>query len=170
LGRLGSDAGGIFVKEKGDDRAEGSGEEQKTEDGEEDASWMGDDAVNSGDAGAGVGEHEAEECESHPAGDVEAAASGGDRENDHDRETGESQRDDEFEVDAARVGDEQNEGRGCFERNELEHSAPTSIYGIESRHKISPHGIALDHFAATTERGTQRVEMHGVERVATTPG
>jgi len=102
--------GRIFVEEECEDGAEGGGEEEEAGDGEGDAGGVCDDAVDCGDAGAGIGEDEAEEGEADPAGDVEAAACGGDGEDDHDGETGERERDDELEVEAARVCSEENEG------------------------------------------------------------
>ena len=116
--------GRIFVEEECEDGAEGGGEEEEAGDGEEYAGGMGDDAVDCGDAGAGVGKDEAEEGEADPTGDVEAAAGGGDGEDDHDGEAGERERDDELEVEAARVCGEQSvkdEGGWCFERDEREH-------------------------------------------------
>jgi hypothetical protein len=105
---------GIFVEEEGDDRAEGGSEEEEAGDGEEHAGGLGYEAVDSGDASAGVGEDEAEEGEADPSGDVEAAARGGDGQNDHDREAGECERDDKFEIETVGIGGEKSEqGDGC---------------------------------------------------------
>ncbi len=122
-----SEAGGIFVEEEGEDGAEGGGEEEEAGDREEDAGGATHEAVDSGDASAGVREDKTEEGEADPAWNVKAATRGGDGEDDHDGEAGESERDDDFEIYAARIGGEENKSRWLFERDELEHSGPTSV-------------------------------------------
>jgi hypothetical protein len=129
VGQSVSNEGRIFVEEEGDDGAEGGCEEEEAGDGEENTGGFADEAVDTGDAGAGVGEDEAEECEADPAGDVEAAAGGGDGEDDHDGEAGKGERDNEFEIEAVRIGDEkseQDEGGWCCDGDEREHDSLTS--------------------------------------------
>ena len=65
--------------------------------------------MDSGDACAGVGEDEAEEGEADPSRDVEAAACGGDWDDNHDGEAGKRERDDEFEVEAVGICGEYNQ-------------------------------------------------------------
>src|ERR1700734_140674 len=68
VGQSVSNEGRIFVEEEGDDGAEGGCEEEEAGDGEENTGGFADEAGDTGDAGAGVGEDEAEECEAAQPG------------------------------------------------------------------------------------------------------